>query len=327
MYDVIALGELLIDFSPIANNPAERSRFEQHPGGAPANVLACLARFGKKVGFIGKVGQDAFGDYLAQTLQEHHIDASGLVRDPHVHTTLAFVHLDGQGDRSFTFYRSPGADMRLSVQDIDLNRIAASKIFHFGSISMTDEPARSATLAAIEHARSHGVLVSYDPNLRVSLWDSLDEAKEMMKLGLQSASIVKLSQEELAFITGIQDCETGTRYIYETYGTALILVTLGKQGCFYRCREETGSKRGYPVHPVDTTGAGDAYLGAMLYRILCREGGIEAITGAELDEYCDFANAVGAIVTTKIGAMGSIPVLGEVERFLSKFNSRVRCSM
>jgi len=327
MYDVIALGELLIDFTPVGNRLGDRSHFEQNPGGAPANVLACLARFGKKVGFIGKVGQDAFGDYLAHTLQEHHIDASGLVRDPHVHTTLAFVHLDEHGDRSFTFYRSPGADMRLSVQEIDLNQIVASRILHFGSISMTDEPARSATLAAIEHARSHGVLVSYDPNLRIPLWDSLDGAKEMMRLGLQYASVVKLSQEELAFITGIQDCEEGTRYIYEKYGTALILVTLGKQGCFYRCREETGSKLGYPVHPVDTTGAGDAYLGAMLYRILCREGGIERITLEELDEYCNFANAVGAIVTTKSGAMGSIPDRDEVELFLTKFNSRVRCSM
>ncbi|MFC5702649.1 carbohydrate kinase [Cohnella faecalis] len=318
MYDIIALGELLIDFTPLGMTAAGRPYFEQNPGGAPANVAACLARLGKKASFIGKVGDDSFGKYLDGVLKGYGVDTTGLIFDPNGNTTLAFIHLSEQGERSFSFYRRPGADTLLTIQDIDLSRIERSRVFHFGSLSMTDNPSRMATLMAAEHARKKGIPLSFDPNLRLPLWSSPVKARDMMIVGLQLASIVKVSEEELEFITGIQDYEEGTRFIYETYGVPLIFVTLGERGCFYRIRTETGISRGYSVQSIDTTGAGDAFLGAVLLKWLDKGVEINQLSANDVAHFCDFANAVGAIVTTKMGGMSSLPDLEEIESFISR---------
>ncbi|MED1205972.1 carbohydrate kinase family protein [Heyndrickxia acidicola] len=312
MLDVIALGEVLIDFTPAGKSETGEVRFEQNPGGAPANVLSLLAKLGKSTAFIGKVGDDQFGHYLHNTLRESGMNTKGLVFSKDTRTTLAFVHLDDQGDRSFSFYRSPGADMMLRENEVDFELISNARVFHFGSISMTHEPAASATLKAAAHAKEHGVLISYDPNLRENLWDDLTHAKERMEQGLFFADVVKISEEELEFISGTKDLEKGSSYLSDRFDIPLILVTLGSKGCFYRHGSETGCRSGYHVKAVDTTGAGDAFLGGMLYQILEKGVPLSGLDLEDMDQMVSFANAVGALVTTKKGAIPAMPTIEEV---------------
>lgn len=312
MYDITALGELLIDFTPSGSKERERVLFEQNPGGAPANVLAALSKLQKKTAFIGKVGKDQFGFFLKSILDEINVDTSGLVFTENANTTLAFVHLDGKGDRTFSFYRSPGADTTLSIDDVDFGLIKNSKIFHFGSLSMTHNPAAETTLAAVAFAKENGALISFDPNLRESLWDSLDHAKEMMYKGLVFSDVVKISEEELTFLTGVSDLDEGTRILCTTYHVPLMFITLGENGSFFRLGEKTGHVPGFIVDVQDTTGAGDGFLGGVLYKILQKECLIDSLTYEDLVEIASFANAVGALATTKKGAIGSMPTPDEI---------------
>lgn len=341
MADAVALGELLIDFTPAGKSESgEVPLFEQNPGGAPANVLALLSKWNKQTAFIGKVGKDQFGRYLEKVLQDSGIDTAGLIFTGETNTTLAFVHLQEDGDRSFSFYRKPGADMMLQAEEIRRDLVEGASIFHFGSISMTDEPVKSATLAALKLARDKGVLVSYDPNLREPLWRSLDEAKKGILCGLKYADILKISEEELRFISDLNDLELGTRWLREQFGISFILVTLGAEGCYYRIGEFTGWQPGFRVRTVDTTGAGDAFLGAILYQVLDRLDlndqkdldsrvddlddrikGMERmkeLTLPEIDEMVRYANAVGALTTMKKGAIPALPGKEEVTRFLQQ---------
>ncbi|MGG3468493.1 carbohydrate kinase [Neobacillus pocheonensis] len=312
MYDITALGELLIDFTPLGFQESGKILFEQNPGGAPANVLAALSKLQKKTTFIGKVGKDQFGLFLKNVLNQINVDTSGLVFSENTNTTLAFVHLDGKGDRTFSFYRNPGADTTLTLEDVDFDLIKNSKIFHFGSLSMTHNPAAESTLAAVAFAKENGALISFDPNLRESLWDSLDRAKEMMYKGLESADVVKISEEELTFLTGVSDLEEGTRILGNTYHVPLIFITLGENGSFFRLGEKIGYVPGFVVDVQDTTGAGDGFLGGVLYKILQKECLIDSLTYEDLVEIASFANAVGALATTKKGAIGSMPTLDEI---------------
>jgi fructokinase len=316
MLDVTALGEILIDFTPAANSDAQIVSFVRNPGGAPANVLACLAKLGKKTAFIGKVGQDQFGVFLKDVLEQSRIETQGLVFSEETNTTLAFVHLNEQGDRSFSFYRNPGADMMLTADEVDVKLIADSKVFHFGSISMTHEPSATATLKALNYAKEKGCLISYDPNLRIPLWKDLSFAKQQIELGLSYADVLKISEEELEFITGLQDLEAGSQYIYEHYHVKLIFVTLGPEGCYYRMGHATGMRKGYAVSAVDTTGAGDSFLAGILYQILNSGNKISELTMNELEPMVGFANAVGALATTKKGAIPAMPTLEEIERLM-----------
>jgi fructokinase len=318
MLDVTALGEILIDFTPAANSDAETVSFVRNPGGAPANVLASLAKLGKKTAFIGKVGKDQFGVFLKDVLVQSGIEAKGLVFSEATNTTLAFVHLDNQGDRSFSFYRNPGADMMLTAEEVDLELIASSKVFHFGSISLTDEPAATATLRALDHAKESGCLISYDPNLRIPLWKDLHHAKQQIELGLTYADVLKISEEELAFITGLEDLDQGSQYIYDHFGIKLILVTLGPEGCYYRKGHETGHKKGYEVTAVDTTGAGDSFLAGILYQILHCEKELSELSLKDLESMVDFANAVGALTTTKKGAIPAMPSLEDIKGLMQR---------
>ncbi|MGC5773701.1 PfkB family carbohydrate kinase [Paenibacillus pabuli] len=309
MVDITAIGEVLIDFTPAGLSEKGEQLFECNPGGAPANVVVVLSKLGKSTAFIGKVGEDQFGEYLTQVLQENGVDTKGLVKENNASTTLAFVHLKEDGDRTFSFIRNPGADMLLGINDIDLERIKGSKIFHFGSVSMTHEPSANATLTTCTYAKENGALISFDPNLRPALWKDLEEAKTKIKEGLALADIVKISEEELEFITGLTDLEEGTRQIQSQFKVKVILVTKAEKGCFVRFG--SGSKwadvPGFKVDTVDTTGAGDAFLGGFLYQLLERGCSIEQIRDQDWIPIISFANAVGALVTTQKGAIPAIP--------------------
>jgi fructokinase len=316
LFDLIAMGELLIDFTPAGVLENGNRLFEQNPGGAPANVLMAISKLGKKCAFIGMVGKDQFGVFLKDTLRKFGIEVSGLKNSETANTTLAFVHLDSSGERSFSFYRNPGADMMITPNDIDYELLKKTKKFHFGSVSMTNEPARSATLAAAKFARDHGIVVSFDPNFRLPLWRNTEEAKEMIKCGLEYTDILKVSAEELELLTGTKDLAAGSAILYEQ-GISVVLVTLGADGCYYRYQGGTGKMPGYKVKVVDTTGAGDAFLSGILYWF--SELSLSEIKQLKQDEFqkiVAFANGMGALATTKKGAVTALPGLRQVKQFL-----------
>ncbi|MGI6148738.1 MAG: PfkB family carbohydrate kinase [Limnochordia bacterium] len=317
VYDVVALGELLIDFTPVGSSERGNPVFEANPGGAPTNVLACLAELGKGTGFIGKVGDDDFGRFLRQVLVDKGISTAGLVMDPAVPTTLAFVHLQPDGERSFSFYRNPGADTRLQPEELKEEMFSA-QVFHFGSISLTHEPARSATLAALQLAQEKGMLISYDPNLRPPLWPDLDEARRQMLSVMGHVDIVKLSREELEFLTGSHDMESSSERLYRQYGLKLLLITLGKEGCFYRLGGLTGRVPGFNVKSIDATGAGDGFLGGILFQVLEQGTDLEKWTSDQISAAVRFANAVGALVTTQRGGIPAMPSLSAVRKLLQE---------
>jgi fructokinase len=320
MFDVTALGELLIDFTPAGLSEQGNTCFERNPGGAPANVLACISRLGGKTAFIGKVGKDIFGDYLAETLNRYDIDVSGLISSSEANTTLAFVQLNEAGDRSFSFYRNPGADTMLNSSELKLGIIGDSKVFHFGSLSLTSEPAKSATVAALNYAKEKDLIISYDPNLRPALWNSLDQALEEIRSGLKYCRILKISEEELEFITGMEDLNKGSLELYKEYGIDVILVTMGGKGCFYRLKDKTGQVPTFiKCRTVDTTGAGDAFLGGFLYSLLNQyDAKIQSLDKEKIERMLLFSNAVASLSTTKKGAIPSMPQLHEVQALVSE---------
>ncbi|TFE27238.1 PfkB family carbohydrate kinase [Cohnella luojiensis] len=318
MYDVIALGELLIDFTPQSVEGGKDAYFQKNPGGAPANVLSALSKQGKKTAFIGKVGNDSFGTYLADVLESNGISTKGLVFSDRENTTLAFVELNDKGDRDFTFYRKPGADMMLNKDEIDYDFIASAKVFHYGSISMTHEPSRQATLKALAHAKQNGVLISFDPNLRLPLWPDRETAKEQILSVIHYADIMKISEEELTFLTGTEDLEDGARRIYEQYRTPLICITLGDKGCFYRAGAITGFVDAFEVQTIDTTGAGDAFLGGVLSGVLDEETQLHKLSEAQLTAIITYGNAMGSLATTKRGGIPSMPDRGDVSKLIER---------
>ncbi|MFD0670844.1 PfkB family carbohydrate kinase [Cohnella sp. GCM10027633] len=322
MLDVTSLGEVLIDFTPAGSSGNGNARFEQNPGGAPANVLAALSKWGKKTAFIGKVGDDPFGRFLTDTLEACGIQTKGVVRTVEASTTLAFVHLDERGDRMFSFVRNPGADMLLTDKDVDYTIVGKSKIFHFGSISMTNEPASTATIKAVIVAKANGAVVSFDPNLRFPLWNTLEHAKDKIRIGLTYTDVLKISEEELAFLTGTNDLVQGSQSIFREYGVRIILVTLAEKGCFVRNGDVAFSVPGFPADAVDTTGAGDAFLGGFLYQLLERGCRIDDLSESDLYAMTRFANAVGSLVTTKKGAIPAMPALTEIGEIMLTANTQ-----
>ena len=314
-YDVIALGELLIDFTMNGQSEQGNNMFEACPGGAPCNVLALLNKMGKKTAFIGKVGKDQFGTLLRETITEAGIDASHLVTDDQVNTTLAFVHTFPDGDREFSFYRNPGADMMLTEENIDPAFIAQTKIFHFGTLSMTHDGVRAATKKAIKAAKDAGCLVSFDPNLRPPLWSSLDLAKEQMEYGFGVCDILKISDNEIQFVSGKEDYDEGIAYLQEKYNIPLILLTMGKDGSRAYYKGMRVERPGFSVKAIETTGAGDTFCGSTLNYIA--EHGFDDLTEDNLGELLTFANAAAALlVTTKKGAIRAMPVREEVEALI-----------
>ena len=310
-YDVIALGELLIDFTMNGQSEQGNNMFEACPGGAPCNVLALLNKMGKKTAFIGKVGKDQFGALLRDTITEAGIDASNLMVDENVNTTLAFVHTFPDGDREFSFYRNPGADMMLNPEVVK-----DTKVFHFGTLSMTHEGVREATKKAVETAKANGCLVSFDPNLRPPLWSSLDLAKEQMEYGFGKCDILKISDNEIQFVSGKEDYDEGIAYLQETYNIPLILLTMGKDGSRAYYKGMRVERPGFSVKAIETTGAGDTFCGSSLNYLVDHD--FENLTEEQLGEMLTFANAAAALVTTKKGAIKAMPVKEEVLELIQK---------
>lgn len=307
MFDVVALGESLIDFTPAGTNDQGMALFARNPGGAPANVLAMRAKLGGKTAFIGKVGSDAFGQFLRGTLERAGIDTSGMLADTAIPTTLAFVQLSSTGDRSFSFYRKPGADIMLCRQEVPPALLRSCRVFHFGSVSLTDEPCRSATLWAARQARQAGALISYDPNYRPLLWQNTETAIDQMLEAMRLAHLVKVSDEELVLLTGTQDLEAGAAKL-RGLGPAAVVVTQGAGGAFVQTAAGSVQRPAYPYAAVDTTGAGDAFWGALLSRV---DGlglsGLQALSANDWVSILDFANAAGSLTITKRGAIPAMP--------------------
>ena len=290
--------------------------FEACPGGAPCNVLALLNKMGKKTAFIGKVGKDQFGALLRDTITEAGIDASNLMVDENVNTTLAFVHTFPDGDREFSFYRNPGADMMLTADEVNPEVVKDTKVFHFGTLSMTHEGVREATKKAVETAKANGCLVSFDPNLRPPLWGSLDLAKEQMEYGFGKCDILKISDNEIQFVSGKEDYDEGIAYLQETYNIPLILLTMGKDGSRAYYKGMRVERPGFSVKAIETTGAGDTFCGSSLNYLVDHD--FENLTEEQLGEMLTFANAAAALVTTKKGAIKAMPVKEEVLELIQK---------
>lgn len=308
-YDIVSVGEILIDMTEIGKNEKGSSLFAANPGGAPANVAVAASRLGAKTAFIGKTGNDPLGQGLRNVLEKNGVDTAGLSVDKAVPTTIAMVSVDENGERDFTFLRNPGADIMLSSDELPEEMIKNSKILHFGSVSLTDEPERSATLRAAEIARAVGVTVSYDPNYRAALWDNEERALQEMKAALPLADIVKVSDEELQLLTGTSHLELGSKALAEA-GPWLVLVTLGADGVFYRMGGNTGHVPGRRVTVADTNGAGDTFFGAVLTK-LTGLSDMRAMAVQQLEVILRFANAAASITTSRSGAIPAMPTLAE----------------
>lgn len=313
-FDVIAMGELLIDFTMSGQSEQGNNLFEACPGGAPCNVLALLNKMGKKTAFLGKVGKDQFGTLLRATLEDVGINTSNLLTDEQVNTTLAFVHTFPDGDREFSFYRNPGADMMLTAEEVDEEFLAKTRLFHFGTLSMTHEGVREATQKALKAAKDKGLLISFDPNLRPPLWSSLELAKEQMEYGFGFCDILKISDNEIQFVSGKEDYDEGIRYLQETYQIPLILLTMGKDGSRAYYKGMRVERAGFSCRTIETTGAGDTFCGSSLNYIL--EHDFDNLTEEQLGEMLTFANAAAAIVTTRKGAIRAMPEKEEVEKLI-----------
>ena len=306
MKDVVALGELLIDFAPVSIDEWGYPTLKAQPGGAPGNFLAALQEYGCSTALLGKVGDDAFGKLLVRTLQERGIETSGIVAVPDVFTTMAFVALDAEGNRSFSFARKPGADTCLRAEELDLELVDGCKVFHFGTLSLTNDPARTATVTAVEYAKKQGKLISFDPNLRKPLWPSDAAAKEQIEWGLRKADIVKISDEEIEFLWGLSP-EDGAKKLLSEYGVQLVYATLGPKGC-YTANGQASVKVASPsgLHVVDTTGAGDIFGGSAMSRFLRLGKEPSALSAEELFAVTRFACCAASLSTQTHGGINSI---------------------
>lgn len=315
--DIIATGELLIDFTPIKGGALHQ--YVANPGGAPCNFLTMASHAGSKTAFIGKVGDDAFGRFLKEVIESNHIDTMGLVLAKDRNTTLAFVHLAENGERSFSFYRKGCADIDLRLAEVDLDHIDRAKLLHFGSLSFTDEPGRATVLAMLRYAKEKGKLISYDPNYRPSLWDNEEIARQWMEEGLAYADILKVSEEEMVLLTGQADLLQGCREL-ATHNIKLIFVTLGEEGVFYHTRNGHGKVAGFSSKVVDTTGAGDTFFGATVSKLL-EYSDLDNIDSQTLESILLYANCAASLCIEKYGGIPSIPSDAEVqERLLQRGN-------
>lgn len=314
-YDVLALGELLIDFTENGISGQGNTIFEANPGGAPCNVLAMLNKLGHKTAFMGKVGVDIFGNKLKAVLDEVGIDTSALVMDPDVRTTLAFVQTFADGDRDFSFYRNPGADMMLKEEELKTDMLSECEIFHFGTLSMTHDEVRRATKKAIALAKEKGALISFDPNLRPPLWSSLDLAKEQVAYGLGQCDVLKISDNEIQWFTGKEDYDEGIAVLQETYHIPLILLSLGKEGSRAYYKGLRVEKAPYlQENTIETTGAGDTFGGSCLHFVL--KYGLDNLDEEKLLEMLSFANGAASLITTRKGALKVMPEVDEVKKLI-----------
>lgn len=317
MFDIVALGEVLIDFTQSGVSESGMRLFEQNPGGAPANMLTASTRLGMKTAFIGKVGTDMHGTFLKEVLEEQHICTKGMVFDENFFTTLAFVELSETGERKFSFARKPGADTKLRLEEIDKKLLEQTKVFHFGSLSLTDEPCRTATMEAVKYAKEQGAIISYDPNYRELLWESKEQAIEQMRRPIPYVNVLKISDEETELMTGeVEPIKASERLVEQ--GISIVVVTLGEKGALVRTKEGYSIIPGFVSKVVDTTGAGDSFWGGFISRIVASGKEINSLTLVELETMIRFANAVAGICVTRRGAIPAMPSLEEVEEKLAQ---------
>ncbi len=318
-YDVVALGELLIDMTANGISDQGNVLYEANPGGAPCNVLAMLKKLGHNVGFIGKVGDDIFGHELKEVLEKVGIGTEGLITGKDERTTLAFVKTFEDGDRDFSFYRNPGADMMLDKAEVNTEMIENTEIFHFGTLSMTHPGVREATVYALDCAAKAGTLISFDPNIREPLWDSMEEARQQVQKGLEYCDILKISDNEIQWLTGIEDYTAGIEWIFDRYEISLITLSLGKEGSMAFYKDDPKGKDYISVsekpylqqNTIETTGAGDTFNGCVLH-FICRKG-IRGLSEEDLHGMLSYANAAASIITTRRGALRVMPEPHEIE--------------
>jgi len=312
---IISLGEALIDFTPLDEN---NMKFQKSPGGAPANVAVGLSKLGAKTTFVGKVGNDVLGSFLKETLDEKGVNTGSMLLTDEARTGLTFVTLDESGERSFSFYINPSADTFLRAEDINEDIFKENKILYFGSISLIHEPARSATKFAVKKAKEHGMLISYDPNLRLNLWQDAEVAKAGITSMLGEADILKISEEELEFITGREDVEAGVKELKAEYNIPLIYVTFGSKGAYYYYNNQLKFVPAMKVETVDTTGAGDAFVSGILHNLNKTDKKIGELDKAFLDYTIRFASISGALAASQKGAMSALPTLEQVKSIIEK---------
>lgn len=315
MYDIVALGELLIDFTTCGKSAAGMRLFEQNPGGAVCNVLSAMAKQGDATAFIGKIGKDMHGAFLKKAIESVGIDTCGVIEAEDVFTTLAFVELSDAGERSFSFARKPGADTCLRASELNAELLNHTRVLHIGSLSLTNEPARGATLRAIEIAKQAGAIISYDPNYRAPLWDSVESAKQQMRSLLPFVDVMKLSDEETALLTDREDPAEALRYLNDV-GVSCAVVTMGPKGALAMLRGETAMAEPHDCVRVDTTGAGDAFWGGFLHSLLQSKKDFAALSLQDVTEFARFANVVAAICCERRGALLSMPSTQEIQRRL-----------
>lgn len=311
-YDALALGELLIDFTTHGTSAQGHPLLEANPGGAPGNVMAMLARLGRRTALISKVGVDAFGRQLKNALLSAGVENRFVCSSPDTPTTLAFVQTSPDGDRDFTFYRNPGADVTLTAQDLPHEALRSCRLFHFGSLSMTHSTCREATLAAIDEAHAAGAICSFDPNLRPPLWSSLDIARQMIACGLERCDVLKMAEEEITWFTGRESSLDAAKDMQQRYALPLVFVTQGARGSFALSEDVHVAVPGFPVHALDTTGAGDTFFGCVLHQVLTL--GLRHYTAPTLCAMLRLANAAAALITTRQGALTVMPTPQEIEQ-------------
>lgn len=314
--DIVALGELLIDFTEAGKSSSGKKLFEQNPGGAPANLLTVAAHMGYQTEFIGKVGADMHGDFLKKTLEEEGIGTRYLIQDESFFTTLAFVEIAENGERHFSFSRKPGADTQLRAEELNQQLLENCKIFHFGALSLTNEPSRTATIEAVKGAKAAGVLISYDPNYRESLWFDKQTAVSQMKSMIPYADIMKVSDEELVLLTGVEDYNKAVTQLLEL-GPKLVAVTLGSDGVLLAREYKREKVEGFKVNAIDTTGAGDSFWGGFLSEYLKQEKSLEEFTWEEIKNCAVYGNATAALCVQRRGGIPAVPKKKEVEQFIN----------
>ncbi len=317
MYDIVALGEVLIDFTNNGYSASGMRLFEQNPGGAPANMLTAATKLGLSTAFIGKVGTDMHGQFLKEVLEQQGIDTKGMILDPNFFTTLAFVELKENGERVFSFARKPGADTMLTKEDLNQDLLKNTKVFHFGSLSLTNEPSKTATYEAIRIAKEAGAIISYDPNYRAPLWENEKVAIEMMREPIPYVDMMKISDEETELLTGQVDPEAAAEILI-SQGVKVVVVTLGEQGALVRIKDGSRIVAGFKSQVVDTTGAGDSFWGSFVQQVLETKKAVDTLTLDELSKCVTYANAVASICVSKRGAIPAMPTKEEVEKRLSQ---------
>lgn len=321
VYDIVTFGEILIDFTSQKENEDSQMMYARNPGGAPANVAVASRRLGAYTAFLGKAGKDMHGEFLKSVLQNEGVDTKGLILDDRYFTTLAFVDIKDDGERAFSFARKPGADTKIQEEEINLDVLDNTKIFHVGSLSLTDQPSRDTTFYAVKRAKQNGSIISYDPNYRASLWESEETAKRHMRSLVPFVDVMKISNEETQFLTDFDDVEKAAETLYRQ-GVRVVAVTLGKDGAYVYCKDGGAYVSGFAVAEIeDTNGAGDSFWGGFLYEICTSKKKIDELTKDDFAEYANFGNAVASLCVEKKGAIPAMPKLSEVkERLKSRFN-------